>query len=1103
MPVDPARAKTLFLAAAELVEPGARAEFLDHECGADVELRARVEALLHADNAKVEKTGDFTPVDEANRESVPLALTAPLRSAEAAGAVVGGRYALVEPIGEGGMGSVWRAKQTEPVKRFVAVKLIKAGMDSRQVLSRFEAERQALALMDHPNIAKVLDGGLHEQRPFFVMELVKGTPITEFCDANRLTPPQRLELFVQACQAIQHAHQKGIIHRDIKPSNVLVALFDDRPVVKVIDFGVAKATGGALSEATIDTGLGAVVGTPQYMSPEQATFNNVDIDTRSDVYALGVLLYELLTGTPPFSGEDLKRKGLLEILRVVREDEPPRPSTKLSTADALPSISANRGTEPKKLTGLLRNELDWIVMKALEKDRTRRYETANGFAADVLRYLNGEAVNAHPPSTTYRLKKLVRRYRGRVIATAAVFVTLLCGIAGTTLGLLEAKRQERIARSEAREKENARAEEAQQRGVAEERRRAALVALKRQEKTTEALVGVLRNIDPTSEEKEGLPLRALLARNLMEAADALDSGDAGDAVSTARMQSFLGAALIGAGDPKAAIAVLERAVAAYRDRLGPDDPATLDATNQLALALRANGQHNTALDLLADTLRRSQDTRGADHLETLGLMNNLAVTYRSAGLTAKALPYYVGVEAKTRATMGSKHQSTLTAANDLALAHKDLGRADEALPLLEDTLEHARTTLGSDHPLTLNVINNLGGMYANMRERKKAMPLLIEALAGRRAKLGPTHPDTLQSLHVLAMAHVDAGEPVTAVPLLEAALQGRRARFGADHPGTLNTAELLAQAYAVGGQLEKSLPLMADTLARSEARLGKDHPGTLGLMNNLAASYWHAKQFDKAVSMFERLLPLHEAKLGKDHPLTINVQANLGVNYGEAGRLKEAVAILEDAARKMDKHPSVNVARLSWVPLALNTNYERAGLHDKAEASYRKRFDDAVRRFGADHADTANAGVLLAINLLKQARNADAEPLLVKAVATREKADPDAWTTFNTHSLLGGALLGIARTEKDAASRTTRLALAEALLVRGYEGMKAREASIPKAGGGELRIPEALDRLIELHTATDNTEKVNEWRELRAKYPTPGMATTASSEASAGGSNHP
>jgi eukaryotic-like serine/threonine-protein kinase len=359
------------------------------------------------------------------------------------GALIAGKYRLAEAIGEGGMGSVWLAHQSEPVKRKVAVKLIKAGMDSRQVVVRFEAERQALAMMDHPNIAKILDGGLHDNRPYFVMELVKGIPITEYCDRQKLTPQQRLELFVPVCQAIQHAHQKGIIHRDIKPSNVLVAMYDDKPVPKVIDFGVAKATGGALTDHTFDTGYGSIIGTPQYMSPEQATFNNLDIDTRSDVYSLGVLLYELLAGSPPFASDELKKRGLLEILRVVREEEPPKPSTKLSTNAALPSLSANRGTEPKKLTGLLRNELDWIVMKALEKDRTRRYDTANGFAADIRRFLANEPVVARPPSRAYKLQKSWQRNKLAFVAVAAVVASLLFGIG---VSLWQANRAEQEAR---------------------------------------------------------------------------------------------------------------------------------------------------------------------------------------------------------------------------------------------------------------------------------------------------------------------------------------------------------------------------------------------------------------------------------------------------------------------------------------------------------------------------------------------------------------------------------------------------------------------------------------------------------------------------------
>jgi WD40 repeat protein len=334
------------------------------------------------------------------------------------------------------------------------------------VLARFEAERQALAMMDHPNIAKVLDAGTTDGgRPFFVMELVKGMPITRYCDEHKLTPRQRLELFVPVCQAIQHAHQKGIIHRDIKPSNVLVALYDDRPVPKVIDFGVAKAAGQSLTDKTLMTGFGAIVGTPEYMSPEQASLNHLDSDTRSDVYALGVLLYELLTGTTPVDRKGLAKAALLEMLRIVREVEAPKPSTKLSSSEALPTIAANRGTEPMKLSRLLRGELDWIVLKALEKDRSRRYESANGFASDLQRFLAGEAVLAVPPSAGYRLQKFIRRNRGPVLAGAALLVALVAGITGTTIGLVRAE-QRRVQAEQAQQAEAEQRRESDRRGDA-------------------------------------------------------------------------------------------------------------------------------------------------------------------------------------------------------------------------------------------------------------------------------------------------------------------------------------------------------------------------------------------------------------------------------------------------------------------------------------------------------------------------------------------------------------------------------------------------------------------------------------------------------------
>jgi len=454
--------RDVFEAALEL-PPENRTAYLVGVCGGNVALRQRLEALLH----KNDLAGSFLEEPAANL----IATNDEPAVAERPGTVIG-PYKLMEQIGEGGMGLVFVAEQQRPVRRKVAVKVIKPGMDTRQVIARFEAERQALALMDHPNIAKVFDGGTTGEseprpgeseprpgeseprptesgdacplpvgrgsgRPYFVMELVKGVPITDYCDDNRLTPRERLGLFLDVCHAVEHAHQKGIIHRDIKPSNVLVASHDGVPVVKIIDFGVAKAVGQHLTERTLYTQFTQLIGTPLYMSPEQAGQSALDVDTRSDIYSLGVLLYELLTGTTPFDKEQLSQASYEEIRRIIREEEPPKPSTRISTlGQAATTLSTQRKSDPKRLSQLFRGELDWIVMKALEKDRNRRYDTASSFAADVQHYLHDEPVQACPPSAVYRFGKFARRNKGALVTATAVGLAVMLAVAGLATSTL-------------------------------------------------------------------------------------------------------------------------------------------------------------------------------------------------------------------------------------------------------------------------------------------------------------------------------------------------------------------------------------------------------------------------------------------------------------------------------------------------------------------------------------------------------------------------------------------------------------------------------------------------------------------------------------------
>jgi serine/threonine protein kinase/tetratricopeptide (TPR) repeat protein len=722
-----------------------------------------------------------------------------------------GPYKLLEAIGEGGFGVVFLAEQSQPMRRRVALKVLKPGMDTRHVIARFEAERQALALMDHPNIARVFEGGeTASGRPYFVMELVNGIPITDYCDQSQLTPRERLELFLQVCQAVQHSHQKGIIHRDIKPSNVLVTLHDGTPVPKVIDFGIAKALGQLLTDKTLCTGFAQLIGTPLYMSPEQAALSGLDVDTRSDIYALGVLLYELLTGTTPFDKERFKEVGYDELRRVIREEEPPKPSKRVSTlGQAATTVSTQRKSDPKRLSKLIRGELDWIVMKCLEKDRDGRYETANGLAWDIERYLHDEPVQAYPPSRWYRLRKIVRRNKGPVLAVGLVLMALVGGIIGTTWQAFRAE--------QARQAEGQRAD-GERRAREESQRRLTQI-----EKATEILTAVFRDLDPKAEEKEGKPLRAILGERLDHAVAQLEGESTGDPLTVARIQCGLGQSLQGLGYADQSVVVFSRARETFTRLLGPDHTQTLASMNSLANSYRDLGRYADALKLYEETLTLSRAKLGPHHPQTLASMNNLATSYGALGRHTDALKLHEETLALRKARLGADHADTLASMHNLANSYRDLGRYADALKLHEETLALTKARLGPHHPDTLSSMHAVANCYDALGRLAQALELHKETLALRKAELGPDHPDTLASMNDLASSYRALRRYADALKLYEQTLALRKAKLGPGHPTTLTSMAALATTLARMNRGAEAVPIMNECLKRVAGQVVHPH----------------------------------------------------------------------------------------------------------------------------------------------------------------------------------------------------------------------------------------------------------------------------------------
>jgi serine/threonine protein kinase len=729
-------------------------------CGDDAALLARVQALLSANRTDGFLAGGTT--DAADPAAAPVSALI----GEKAGDQIG-PYKLLEKIGEGGFGVVFMAEQHKPVRRRVALKVIKLGMDTREVVARFEAERQALAMMDHPNIAKVFDAGATETgRPYFVMELVRGSAITDYCDKHKLPTAERVELLAQVCRAVQHAHSKGIIHRDLKPSNVLVTVTDDKPVPKVIDFGIAKATQAKLTDRTLFTGYRQLIGTPQYMSPEQADSDGSDIDTRSDVYSLGVMLYELLVGTTPHDPKALRSAAYEAMRKMIREAEPAKPSTRLNTlaGDALTTVAANRGTDARKLGQSLHGELDWIVMRALEKERGRRYETAAAMAEDLGRHLAGEAVAAGPPGGIYRFKKMVRRHRAAISVAAAVGVVLLLGIAGTTIGLVRETRQRQVA-------ERARTEADKQRQLAE----AEKVEADKQRHSAQAVVDFLTQdvLDRASLDKgsaavnQDKAVRDVLIKELIEPAiKTLDVRLRDEPIARAAVQTSIGHTLRNLGRVDTALPLVQAALKTRREEFGEADPRTMETAREVVWDLGLADRPAEAEPIARQSMEAGRRVLGEGNPDTIWATQNYSTTLMRMNRLEEAERLGKQAYESWLRLQGPNGDNVAQALTNYGAVEFACGKYVEAVPLFKRQWELRSQQRGENSFITLQALTFYCQALCQTGRSTEAAPLLQSAVEKSHRFLGDESVVTQQVMGTYANVLMELHRPAEAEAFL-------------------------------------------------------------------------------------------------------------------------------------------------------------------------------------------------------------------------------------------------------------------------------------------------------------------------------------------------
>ncbi len=1081
---DRERVKELLSRAAQ-IPPHERAAYLEQAAGGDRHILAEALELLRT-------LDDPTFMSAPTGAGLSGALDPNGALREGPGSRIG-RYKLLQLIGEGGFGAVFMAEQAEPVVRRVALKIIKAGMDTAQVIARFEAERQALALMDHPNIARVLDAGATDSgRPYFVMELVRGEPVTDYCDRERLPVPDRLKLFRDVCHAVQHAHQKGIIHRDLKPSNVLVTIADSEPLPKVIDFGIAKATAGRLTDKTLFTEIQQLIGTPQYMSPEQAEISGVDIDTRSDVYTLGVLLYELLSGTTPLEGGRLRAMPLAELQRAIREEEPPRPSTRVSSLAVKRSdfrfpisdfrlesgaaaanrksetldnasrrqgqvgnrkssaldIASQRRTDPQTLTRALRGDLDWIVMKCLEKDRRRRYATASALAEDIGRYLADQPVLATPPSAGYKLRKFVRRNKAPAAAITVVALALVLGLAGTLWQAGIARREATAAQASARA-EKQRAEELKR------------VADFQSQMLSEIDVEAMgRGIKQRFAEQ----VRAALAREWVGEAPNRRPRTPEEIEAELAQFEQLAAAAQGVDIARHVVDdyVLERAAKALDQRFAEQPLVQAQLRDAIGSTYQALGLYDVAEPHLRSALELHRRELGDEHPDVANSLNNLAALLQANGDYAAAEPLYREALGLYRKLLGDEHPDVASGLNNLASLLQGKGEYAAAEPLFREALALRRKLLGDEHPHVAQSLNNLARLLQDKGDYAAAEPLLREALALGRKLLGNAHPDVANRLNNLAMLLKDRGDFAAAEPLLREALALRRKLLGDEHPHVATSMNNLAWLLKDKGDYAEAELLDREALALRRKLLGDEHPDVASSLNTLAMLLKDKGDYIAAEHLFREALALRRKLLGDEHPHVATSANNLAALLNETGDYAAAEPLLREGLalqRKLvgDEHPQVAVSLTNLAALL-----KGKGDFAAAEPLFREALALFRKLLGDEHPHTAYPLDGLGAVLLKLGRHDEAVPLLRQCleIRTRVLADdhPQVWLRYHIMSLLGQAL-----------AEQAKFAEAKPLLADGCAGLTAQAERIP-ARVREERVSAACQALTKLYEAWQAAE---------------------------------